>query len=132
MIKKQESELVRYLAAGGATTCCNFVVYLFCTRWILLGVTYSTILAWILSVFVAFLLNKWLVFYHPFRSWRQTVKELLQFFLCRLFSGAFEVGMMWLFVEQLQMNDIIIKIAAMIVVVIVNYVASKWLIFKRS
>ena len=48
----------------------------------------------------------------------------------RVFSGLLEQGILMLFVESLQYNDKIVKLFANVVVVIVNYVLSKWIIFK--
>ena len=48
----------------------------------------------------------------------------------RVFSGLLEQGILMLFVESLQCNDKIVKLFANVVVVIVNYVLSKWIIFK--
>ena len=48
----------------------------------------------------------------------------------RLFSLGLEMAIMWFFVDTLHCNHLIIKLMANVVVVIVNYVLSKWIIFK--
>ena len=47
------------------------------------------------------------------------------------FGGALELGLLWLFVDALRLPDGPVKIAANVVVIVVNYVLSKWIIFKK-
>ena len=57
--------------------------------------------------------------------------EVLSFFGCRLATGVVDWACMWVFVELLGLNDVIIKIAANILVIILNYVASTFIIFGK-
>jgi len=57
--------------------------------------------------------------------------ELSTFVSCRLFTGAIDFGIMYVFVDLLKINDLIIKIISNIIVILGNYVASRLLIFKN-
>ena len=52
--------------------------------------------------------------------------------MCRLITGFVDWGIMWLFVDIIGLNDVIIKIIANIVVIVLNYIASKLVIFKKK
>lgn len=39
---------------------------------------------------------------------------------------------MFIFVDMLHLNDVVIKVAANVLVIILNYVASKLVIFKKK
>ncbi|MCI8849666.1 MAG: GtrA family protein, partial [Oscillibacter sp.] len=43
-----------------------------------------------------------------------------------------ETGILWFFVDLLHFNDGLVKIAASVLVVILNYALSKWIIFRKN
>ena len=59
-------------------------------------------------------------------------KEISQFVAARVFSGAGETLMLLVVVDMMGYPDSIIKIIAGILVIIVNYLFSKWIIFKKA
>lgn len=89
-------------------------------------------IAWIVAVIFAFVTNKLWVF--DSKSWAPSVagREFASFIGARLFSFAIETAMMFVFVSLLSMNDLIAKIIVGIVVIIINYVFSKLIIFKKK
>lgn len=124
-------ELVSYVFWGVMTTAVNYAAYLLLTRGA--GVYYLTgsVIAWAVSVLFAYVVNKLFVFRSRDWAWRVALRELWQMVASRLFSGALELGILWLFVDTLHLNDAVVKLAANVVVVVVNYVLSKWVIFKK-
>ena len=125
-------ELVSYVFWGGMTTVVNYAVYFLCTDVFQIHYLISNVIAWSVAVAFAFLVNKWLVFQS--KSWaRSTVfRELWQFLSARILSGVLETGILWLFVDLLRFSDALVKIAASILVVILNYALSKWIIFRKN
>ena len=65
-------------------------------------------------------------------SRRTLLKEIWQFVAARVFSGAAETLMLLVLVDMMGYSDSIIKIIAGIFVIIVNYLFSKWVIFKKA
>lgn len=122
-----KKELLSYVVFGVLTTIVNFVVYLFFTR--ICGVNYiiSNIIAWFLSVLFAYITNRIWVFES---SNANIIKEGVVFFVGRLFSGILDTGLMILFIDILTVGDLIAKVIVQVVVVIFNYVYSKWIVFK--
>ena len=58
--------------------------------------------------------------------------EIISFFLARVLSGILcDVGTFAVMVKVIGINDVVAKLITQIMVVIVNYVLSKWIIFKN-
>ena len=124
-------DVVAYLFFGGCTTLVNVLSYWLCSHIFKLGTTPSTIIAWILAVLFAYVTNRKWVFHSENNSFGGIIKEILSFFSCRFATGVLDWVFMFVFVDLLSFNDIVIKIISNIVVIILNYVASKLLIFKK-
>lgn len=124
-------ELVSYVFWGVMTTAVNYAAYLLLTRGAMVYYLTASAIAWAVSVLFAYVVNKLFVFRSRDWAWRVALRELWQMVASRLFSGALELGILWLFVDTLHLNDAVVKLAANVVVVVVNYVLSKWVIFKK-
>ena len=92
----------------------------------------ATVIAWVVAVIFAFVTNKLIVF--ESKSWKPEVagKEFVGFIGARLFSLLVELLFMFVMVTLLSLNEFIAKIIVQIIVVILNYVFSKLLIFKNK
>ena len=92
----------------------------------------STIIAWILAVLFAYVTNRKWVFKSKAQNRREIIREACYFFTCRLATGIVDWGSMFLFVTILQLNDMFSKVVANIVVILLNYIASKWLYLRSE
>lgn len=122
-------EMILYLFFGGCTTLVNIVSYYICSR-IGMGTAISTVIAWVLSVLFAYITNRKFVFESKACGFSAVLTEAANFFLFRLATGLLDLAIMVIFVDLLHFNDMVIKILSNIIVIILNYVASKLLIFK--
>lgn len=125
-------EILLYLLFGGLTTLVNIVVYLLCDDGFHWGTVASTIIAWFLSVVFAFVTNKLFVFESRSAALKTVFFEAVSFFGCRLFSGVLDLGIMWLTVDLLHWNNLLMKVLSNILVIILNYIFSKLLIFRKK
>ncbi|MCQ2505068.1 MAG: GtrA family protein [Saccharofermentans sp.] len=125
-------DTIPYLFFGVCTTLVNIASYWICAHTFALKVMPSTIIAWIIAVLFAYITNRKWVFHSAAKSVRDIVKELLSFFACRLATGGIDWLCMFIFVTRLGWNDILIKIVANVLVIILNYLASKFLIFYKK
>ena len=125
------TELVAYLFAGVATTVVNYVVYFMATRWLGLGVMPGTWTAWVIAVAFGYVVNKAFVFHTHCESFAALAKEAVSFVAMRLVSLGMETVLMFVTVELLGLNDLVMKLLTNIVVIIANYVFSKLFIFKK-
>lgn len=123
--------IILYGVFGGLTTLVNIAAYWLMAHPFMMPTMPSTILAWAAAVTFAYVTNRRWVFHSKAHTGREVTKELISFFACRLATGVIDWTCMYLFVEVLVWNDMIVKFAANVLVIILNYVASKLLIFKQ-
>ena len=124
-------EMLKYIIAGVLTTAVNWVVfYLF--RFIIPSPTVRNIIAWVISVAFAYIVNSRWVFEAKAEGVQKELKLLGEFSAARLFSGIVESVAIYVFIEKLLMSEFYIKLAASIFVIVFNYVASKLWIFKAK
>ena len=139
-------ETILYVLFGLLTTVLNLVSFKLFDL-LLGGELYlvSNVIAWILAVSFAFWANKVFVFESKGWTFDQLKKEIPAFFGARIGSFVIEEGGLWLFVSVLRFgektfNFIIVqlsgkmtaKIIIGVLVVIINYLVSKFWIFKKS
>ena len=121
-----DRELVLYVFFGALTFFVNIITYFIFEN--LMGINYliSNILAWFFSVLFAYVTNRIWVFESKSPD---ILKEASLFFGGRIFSGAVDTGLMYLFIDVLTIGDLISKIIVQIIVIILNYVFSKLIVF---
>ena len=124
---KKYKQPVLYIVFGIATTLVNFLAYFLLSK-LSFGTAISTALAWFLSVIFAFFTNRKYVFN---ASKNGFLKQLMGFFSMRIATGILDVFIMILFVDILEFNDLLIKLLSNILVIILNYIFSKFLVFKK-
>lgn len=126
-------EIINYLVFGGLTTVVNFVTYLIFAKVFYIDEVISSGLAWFCSVVFAYVTNKIFVFDSKTKGKKALLKECASFFTARILSGILcDVGTFALMVKVLHINDVISKIVTQVMVVIVNYVFSKFFVFKKK
>lgn len=130
LIKKYK-DILLYGIFGVLTTVVNIVTYWVAAHPLGLSVMVSTVIAWIVAVLFAYVTNRTWVFHSQAEGTKEIVQEIVSFFTCRLATGVVDWVCMFIFVDLLHFNDVIIKAAANVLVIILNYVASKLVIFKK-
>lgn len=126
-------EVISYLIFGGLSTIVNFISYFIFARIIGIDEVVSSGLSWFCAVLFAYITNKLFVFESKTNSKKDFLKEIFSFFSCRVLSGILcDVGTFALMINVLGINDIIAKIVTQIMVIILNYVFSKLIIFKKK
>ena len=129
---KKHKEIATYLIFGVMTTAVNWIVSFFLFYKLEFSAAFSTAIAWVISVLFAFFTNKPFVFESNDWSPKIVFPELAKFIGTRVFSGALEVGIVKLTIDYLALNPIIWKIAASVLVVILNYIFSKLITFRKK
>ncbi len=121
-----------YLVFGALTTVVNIVTYHLCYEvWGAPNVP-SNIIAWALSVAVAYLTNKVWVFDSKSFAPAVLLPELWKFVSCRLATGVMDLAIMWVGVDLLRGPATPIKIGSNALVIALNYLLSKLLIFRKD
>lgn len=136
MIKKiyiKYQEITNYLFFGILTTIINLITYYILILTILnpnnpLELQISNIIAWITSVTFAYITNKKYVF----KSNETNIKkEIIKFYTSRLTTLFIDISLMFIFVTILKLNDKLIKLIIAIIIIILNYILSKLIVFKK-
>lgn len=129
---KKYREVLTYLVFGVLTTAVNYLVYLPCYNLLGIPASVSNMISWVFAVAFAFLTNKPFVFQSHDWSGKTVLPEFLKFVSCRVASGAMETGILLLTVDILHQNGNVWKLVTSVLVVILNYVGSKLLVFRKS
>ncbi len=125
-------DLIIYLVFGVLTTVVNYLVYLPCYNLLGINASFSNLIAWVVAVIFAFLTNKPFVFRSHDWSANVVVPELIKFVGTRIGSGGLETGILFLAVDLLGMNGNVWKLLTSVLVVILNYIGSKLLVFRKK
>lgn len=136
ILKKYRSQIV-YLIFGVLTTAVNYVIYIPCFSLLKrssfrYASAASNVIAWIFAVVFAYLTNKPFVFESHDWSARTIISELIRFVSTRVVSLLIETGILLLTVDTLGWNNLVWKLIASVVVVILNYVGSRLLVFRAK
>jgi len=122
-------ETIRYLIAGAATTAVNFLIFAALTRLLHISDNISNPIAISAALLFAFFVNKLFVFH--MRSWGRTaLVEFTKFLPARLFALVVEVAGYELFVSLIG-HDLAAKALIQIVVIILNYILGKLVVFRK-
>ena len=131
LIKKHKS-FISYGIFGVLTTVVNSVTNNLCFYQMGISNTLSNIAAWILAVTFAYLTNKAWVFESRSWAWGILRREIPAFVSCRLATGVLDLVIMYLCVDVMQWNAMLMKLMSNILVILLNYIFSKLVIFKKK
>ena len=132
-------EIIAYMLFGGVTTAVNIATYA-----ALAAMGFSTAVAnaaaWLLAVLTAYFTNRRWVF-HSQNTGAAAVKEFLYFVGCRAGTGVMDEAIMVLGVDvlgprlvapaHLRLWGLAVKLFSNALVILLNYVFSKLLIFRK-
>lgn len=131
---KKYKEIINYLIFGVLTTAVSLGTYYLLVYTILdannkIELQIANIISWIICVTFAYITNKLYVF-AP--SNKNITREIIEFYSARLASLFIDMGIMFLFVSTLGFNDKIVKLFTQIIIIIINYIVSKAIVFKKK
>lgn len=125
-IYKRKKEVIDYLIVGVLTTIVSITSY-YLFRLVIENYMVCTVLSWIAAVAFAYITNRKFVFHSREKN---ILKEISKFVSSRVLTLLIEIVIMALFVDLLHIDDRISKFFVQFVIVILNYVFSKILVFK--
>ncbi|WP_343838355.1 GtrA family protein [Salinibacillus aidingensis] len=125
-------EVSKYAIFGVLTTLVNILTYIFLTKVLAFDYKTATVIAWIASVLFAYYTNKKYVFNARYTKLIQTLKSFFLFVFYRLLSLLVDLAVMYVLIEFFYLDDLLTKIIANVVVVIFNYITSKWHVFSKK
>ena len=120
-----------YCFFGGLTTVVNIIVFYLFNDVISFHYMVANVIAWVVAVLFAYITNRTWVFKSKITGTKAIIKELLIFVWFRVLSLLMEYIILFIMIELLGVREMASKLVAQIVVIVANYVFSKWIIFKK-
>lgn len=128
--------IVAYLFWGVVTTVINLAVFQILSSGIHWNYQLANVIAWFVSVLVAYFTNKVWVFGSHYTTVSDFLVEMLRFFFYRALTLVIDIVITFIGISVLGFKDpmgqFIVKVIDNVIVIITNYVFSKWLIFKDN
>lgn len=133
-ILKKYREIISYLVVGGLTTVVSLGVYYACVFTFLdpdkpVQLQIANIISWIAAVTFAYFTNRRFVFESKNEN---MLKEATAFFAARIGTLLMEMGIMFVSVTWLGFNDKIMKLVVQFIIIVANYIFSKFLVFSKK
>ena len=126
-----DNDVIRYLFFGGCTTLVNLVAFrLF--RLIGIGLNTANLFSIILAILFAYVVNSRFVFKDDVHTLRDHIRPFGKFIAARAFSMVVELGGVWLLVERLGMREMAGKLVTQFIVIVLNYIFSKFFVFTSG
>lgn len=130
-VYKKYKEILLYLFFGGCAFVISIGSYAIANVGCGVNELIANIISWILAVLFAFFTNRVWVFHSATNSERDFVKQFFSFVGGRILTLVIEEAMIFIFITVLGFNSMMIKVIAQIVVIVLNYIISKFLVFKN-
>ncbi len=125
-------ETITYVIAGVLTTAVNYIAYyLFCNVLEIQNLV-ANVIAWVIAVVFAYIINDLWVFQLKKTGYKQEIAKIFKFFGARLFSLAVEEAGLYIFVDMIGWNNLIVKAFLAVIVIAMNYIFSKIFIFNKK
>lgn len=121
-----------YAVFGVLTTVINIAVYAICYTKLGIANIPSDIIAWLIAVLFAFITNKLWVFDSKSMDKQTVISELIKFMCARLATGGVDLLIMYIGVDLMHGPEIILKTASNVLVIILNYILSRLVVFRKK
>lgn len=128
---QKHKQLLLYVFFGGLTTVVSIGTFMLFHDALKIDALIANILSWVFAVGFAYLTNRKWVFQSD-KEGKGIWQEAVSFYAGRLLTLGIEEGLLLVFVTWLRFPGTGVKLAAQVVVLIGNYVISKWFIFKNK
>ena len=125
------NDVVRYVFFGGCTTLVNLVSF-FILRQVGMQRDVANVISIILAILFAYVVNSKYVFQDKCETLKDHIQPLFKFISARLVTMVIEVFGVWFFAEIMHMNDMVGKLITQFVVMALNYIFSKFLVFTSG
>ena len=125
-------EPLLYLFFGGLTTLLSIFLYWLFAHPLGVPPLAANVVSWILCVAFAYVTNRTWVFRDKARGAKGILREASSFTAGRLATLGLEELILWLGISILGVGDLVVKILAQVLVIVGNYLISKFLVFKKD
>lgn len=125
-------EMLLYLFFGGLTTIISILSFTFAYEVLCINEHISNLISWILAVTFAFVTNRTWVFKDAIQQDGSVFKQMVSFYAGRVFTLLVEEIILFVFITWLGFAAFLVKVATQVIVLILNYVISKYFVFRKD
>ena len=126
-----QNDVIRYVFFGGCTTLVNLVCF-FVLRKCRVELNIANLISIVTAILFAYVVNSRYVFQDKCETFKDHIRPFCKFISARLVTMVIEVGGVWLLVEVCKMNDMAGKFITQFIVLALNYIFSKFLVFTSG
>lgn len=130
MIKKYR-EIIMYIFIGVCTTLVNLITYTVMYKLLDFSINISNITSIAVAIIFAYFTNKIFVFDSKDNTFKTLFSEGIKFISARLFTMLIEVYGVYLLVVINGEDEFLGKIKVQVIILVLNYVMSKFIVFKK-
>lgn len=126
-------EIINYLISGVIATGLNIGVFAVFNWW--LGdklYLVSNVIAIVVAVLFQYFSNKFFVFENKKMTLKENFVEFGKFISCRAVTAVLDMVVMYIGVDKLKINELLMKVFTNVIVIILNYIFSKLFVFKSK
>jgi len=132
--KEKIHEIIRYLIVGVLTTLVSLFTYYALVKTVLnptiaMQLQIANVISWVISVIFAYITNR--IFVFRSKSTKK-LKEIASFVGSRIITLIMDMGIMFLGVTLLNINNLLVKLASQGIVIVANYLFSKIFVFNET
>ena len=128
---KKHKEMLLYLFFGGLTFVTSVITYAFFNVSLGMNELVANIFFWFLAVLFAFFTNRIWVFDGKTNGEKEFLVQMINFFGGRVATLVVEEAILFVFITKLGFGSMVVKIAAQVIVIVLNYVISKLWVFRK-
>jgi|GEM_PF-16597 putative flippase GtrA len=125
-------EMLLYLFFGGLSFVVSIATYALFNVSFGINELIANILSWIITVMFAFLTNRIWVFNSPTNGLEEFIKQMVAFYGGRVVTLVVEEVILLVFITLLHFQSMLVKVVAQVIVIVLNYVISKLVIFNKE
>jgi len=129
---RKYKEGILYLFFGGLTFFLSIGVYALVSEKAGVKVLVSNVISWIAGVTFSFFTTKKWVFKVEISAWNVLFMQLVGFYAARIMTLLLQEVLLFIFINELLWNSMIVKGCTEIINIIINYLMSKFVVFKKK
>ena len=130
--KKDLKELFRYMVFGILTFFVSMTTYGLFNQVLKIDELTANAISWIFVVLFAYITNRLWVFSSTAKGIKQVFRELCIFFGGRAVTLIIEEVILLVFITWLKFDSMTVKLAAQVIVILLNYIISKLYVFSNK
>lgn len=128
---RKHKEALLYLFFGGLSFFLNIGLFWILNRGLGMNALGANVVCWFVCVLFQFFTSRKWVFNGKTENAAGFLRQISSFFAGRLFTLAIEELILAVFITWLGFNSMVVKLAAQVIVIVLNYLISKLIVFRK-